>query len=71
MDVDDLFAVFDSESSKYQQVVKPQEEDDVKHKLDPNAVVSEICGSIKQPSDGRWQQKGQKLCQNHIDDRQI
>jgi len=51
MDDDDLFAVFDSESSKSQQVVIPQEEDDAKPKLDPNAVVSEICGSIKRPSD--------------------
>ena len=51
MDDDDLFAVFDSESSKSQQVVIPQEEDDAKPKLDPNAVVTEICGSIKRPSD--------------------
>jgi len=51
MDDDDLFAVFDSESSKSQQIVIPQEEDDAKPKLDPNAVVSEICGSIKRPSD--------------------
>ena len=51
MDDDDLLAVFDSGSSKSQQVVIPQEEDDVKPKLDPNAVVSEICGSIKRNSE--------------------
>ena len=51
MDDDDLFAVFGSDSSKSQQVVIPQEQDDVKSKLDPNAFVSEIFGSIKRPSD--------------------
>ena len=46
----DLYAVIDNERSKSQQVVITQEEDHAKPNLDQNAVVSEICDSIKRPS---------------------
>ena len=47
MDEEDLFAVFDSESSKSQQIVIPDTEDDnkEKEKIDSNELVGEICGS--------------------------
>ena len=47
MDDEDLFAVFDSESSKSQQIVIPDPEDDnkEKEKIDSNDLVGEICGS--------------------------
>ena len=51
MDDDDLFAVFDSESSKSQQIVIPDEDEKPKdEKLDSNALVAQICGtSSKRP----------------------
>ena len=52
MDVDDdLFAVFDSESSKSDRVVIPEEDEKPKdEKLDSNALVAQICGtSSKRP----------------------
>ena len=48
MDVgdDDLFAVFDSESSKSKQVVIPEEEESAKvEKTDSESLVQEICGA--------------------------
>lgn len=47
MDVgdDDLFAVFDSESSKSKQIVIPEEEEPTKvEKTDSESLVQEICG---------------------------
>ena len=48
MDVgdDDLFAVFDSESSKSKQIVIPEEEESTKvEKTDSESLVQEICGA--------------------------
>ncbi len=48
MDVgdDDLFAVFDSESSKSKQIVIPEEEEPTKvEKTDSESLVQEICGA--------------------------
>ena len=48
MDVgdDDLFAVFDSESSKSKQVVIPEDEESAKvEKIDSESLVQEICGA--------------------------
>ena len=48
MDVgdDDLFAVFDSESTKSKQVVIPEEEEPAKvEKTDSESLVQEICGA--------------------------
>ena len=48
MDVgdDDLFAVFDSESTKSKQVVIPEEQESAKiEKTDSESLVQEICGA--------------------------
>lgn len=48
---DDLFDVFDSESSKSKQIVVPSVEDDTEQtKVDSDSLVKEICGS-KRPAD--------------------
>ena len=47
---DDLFDVFDSESSKSKQIVVPVEDDTEQTKVDSESLVKEICGS-KRPAD--------------------
>ena len=43
---DDLFDVFDSESSKSKQIVLPSAEDEAEPaKVDPDSLIKEICGA--------------------------
>jgi len=69
MDEEDLFAVFDSESSKSQQVVLPDPEDDDKEKetIDSNVLVDEICGTrSKRPADSE-EDNGYKKMKTDVD----
>ena len=47
---EDLFDVFDSESSKSKQIVVPSDGDEKEQKVDPDNLVKEICGG-KRPVD--------------------
>ena len=49
---DDLFDVFDSESSKSKRIVLPSAEDETEPtKVDPDSLIKEICGA-KRPGGG-------------------
>ena len=54
MDVgdDDLFAVFDDDSTKDKKVVLPEDDEAKPDKVDPSSLVKEICGPrSKRPAD--------------------
>ena len=71
MDVgdDDLFAVFDSESTKSKQVVIPEEEESAKiEKTDSESLVQEICGArTKRQSNDIEEGSGSKKRKTDVD----